>query len=86
MKCFIANTDASRAAVSSCAWRADSTWNSRATNAPSGRATSISSADSWGGVTVSPALYASKRAARPASSAASSARKSASSAASRAGS
>ena len=43
---------ASRAAVSSCAWRAGSTPNSRATNAPSGRATSISSADSSGGVSV----------------------------------
>jgi len=55
-------------------------------NAPKGRAPSMSSADSWGAVTVAPARYSSNRVASPASPAASSARNSASSAASRSGS
>src|SRR5579863_848587 len=54
--------------------------------AASGLATSMSRADSCGGVTVAPARYSSKRAPSAGSAAASSARKSASSAASRAGS
>jgi hypothetical protein len=56
------------------------------TTIASGRATSMSSADSCGGVTTAPARYASKRPASAASASASWARKSASSAASREGS
>src|SRR5262245_1374364 len=85
-KCFIRKIAASRAAVSIWAWRAGSTPNSLATNAPSGRPTSISSADSSGGVSVPPSRYAVKRPASAASPAASCARNSASSAASRSGS
>src|SRR6185295_18313492 len=86
MKCFIRKIAASRAAVSMWAWRAGSTPNSFATNAPSGRATSISSADSSGAVSVPPSRYVVKRPASAASPAASCARNSASSAASRSGS
>ena len=86
MKCFIRKMAASRAATSSWACRAGSTWNRRAMNAPSGRATSMSSADSCGAVTVAPARYSSYRVASAASAAASSARNSPSSAASRSGS
>src|SRR6185436_17358266 len=85
-KCFIRKIAASRSAVTSSAARSFSTPNRRATNPPSGRATSISSADSSGGVSAPPSRYAVKRAASAASAAASSARNCASSAASRSGS